>query len=135
MAGRGSQSAHRCFAGCRAHRWELRSRARAIRLARERAKAEKAAAERRRQADEAERARRVRIEAIARRGEDVWREIETEIERRNASGYDKAAALLLDLRMIAEERETMAEFARRLRMIRERHARKERFIERLAACQ
>ena len=114
---------------------ELRSRARAIRLARERAKAEKAAAERRQQADEAERVRRVRIEAIARRGEDVWREIETEIARRNASGYDKAAALLLDLRMIAQEAGTIAEFAHRLRAIRERHIRKERFIERLAACQ
>ena len=68
---------------------------------------------------------------LLRRGED---EIETEIER-NASGYDKAAALLLDLRMIADEGGTIAEFARRLRMIRERHARKERFIERLAACQ
>ena len=114
---------------------ELRSRARAIRLARERAKAEKAAAECRRLAVEAERARRVRLEAIARRGEAVWREIETEIERRNASGYDKAAALLLDLRMIAEEAGTIAEFARRLRTIRERHARKERFIERLPAYQ
>lgn len=72
---------------------------------------------------------------LARRGEDVWREIETEIARRNASGYDKAAALLLDLRMIAQEAGTIAEFAHRLRAIRERHIRKERFIERLAACQ
>lgn len=114
---------------------ELRSRARAIRLARERAKVEKAAAECRRRADEAERARSVRLDAIARRGEDVWREIETEIERRNASGYDKAAALLLDLRTVAEEAGTIAEYARRLRTIRECHARKERLLERLVACQ
>lgn len=112
---------------------ELRSRARAIRLARERAKAEKAAAERRRQAEEAAKARRVRLDMIARRGESVWREIETEIERRNATGYDRAASLLLDLRAIAEERGMIKDFARRLRAIRERHARKERFIERLAA--
>jgi len=34
---------------------------------------------------------------IARRTESVWREIETEIGRRNAAGYNKAASLLLDL--------------------------------------
>ncbi|MEX2647473.1 MAG: hypothetical protein WD673_00510 [Alphaproteobacteria bacterium] len=112
---------------------ELRSRARAIRLARGRANSEKAAAERRRQAEEAEKARRERLDAIARRGESVWREIETEIARRNAAGYDKAASLLLDLRAFAEDRGTNGDFARRLRTIRERHARKGRFIERLAA--
>lgn len=112
---------------------DLRSRARAIRSARKRAETEKAVAERRRRVEEAEKARRARLDAIARRGESVWRDIETEIERRNAAGYDKAASLLLDLRTIAEERGTMEDFARRLRAIRERHARKERFIERLAA--
>ncbi len=70
---------------------------------------------------------------IARRGEGVWREVETEIERRNSAAYDKAASLLLDLRAIAEERGTIEDFAGRLRLIRERHARKGRFIERLAA--
>lgn len=112
---------------------ELRSRARAIRLARDRAEAEKSAADRRRQAEEAEKARLVQIDAVARRGESVWRDVEAEIERRNAPGYDKAAAFLLDLRAIAEARGTMAEFGRRLHEIRERHARKERFIERLTA--
>ena len=112
---------------------ELRSCARAIRLARDHVKAEKAAADRRRQAEEAEKARLARIEAVARRGESVWREVEAEIERRNAPGYDKAASLLLDLRTIAETRGTLAEFGHRLHEIRERHARKERFIERLAA--
>lgn len=110
---------------------ELRSRARAIRLARDRVKAEKAAADRRRQAEEAAKARLVRIDALARRGEGAWQEMEAEIERRNAAGYDKAASLLLDLRAIAETRGTPDKFGRRLHEIRERHARKERFIERL----
>jgi hypothetical protein len=110
---------------------ELRSRARAIRLARDRAKAEKAAADRHRQVEEAEKARLVRIDALARRGESAWQEAEAEIERRNAPGYDKAVALLVDLRAIAEAQGTVAEFGRRLHEIRERHARKERFIERL----
>ncbi|MEJ2410100.1 MAG: hypothetical protein P8Y48_12385, partial [Novosphingobium sp.] len=51
---------------------ELRSRARAIRLARDHVTAEKAAVERRRQAEEAEKARLARIEAMTRRGESVW---------------------------------------------------------------
>ena len=70
---------------------ELCARARAIGLAREQAAAEKLAAQRKRQAEEAEKARRIRLDAIARRGESVWREVEAEIERRNATGYDKAA--------------------------------------------
>ncbi len=112
---------------------ELRARGRTIRLARERAEADKVAAERKRQAKEAEKARRVRLDAIVRRGEGIWREVETEIERRNAAGYDKAAGLLSDLKAIAEERGTIEDFLCRLRTIRERHVRKERFVERLAA--
>lgn len=93
---------------------------------------EKAAAERKRREEEAERSRRARLDAIVRRGESVWREIETEIERRNAAGYDKAAGLLLDLRAIFKEKGAFENFIRRLREIRDRHARKERLIERLA---
>jgi hypothetical protein len=112
---------------------ELLSRAAAMRIDREHAAAEKVAAEQRRKAEDAETARRARLLAIKRRGDSVWREIETEVERRSAAGYDRAASLLLDLRVIAAEQGTARDFADRLRIIRERHARKERFIERLAA--
>jgi uncharacterized Zn finger protein len=71
--------------------------------------------------------------ATARRGEGVWREVDAEIERRNAAAYDKAVGLLLDLQAIAKERGTIEDFLRRLHTIREKHVRKERFIERLAA--
>ncbi|HDZ72922.1 MAG TPA: hypothetical protein ENH55_09110 [Aurantimonas coralicida] len=111
---------------------DLRARAEAIWEARERALAEKAAAERKRREEEAERSRRARLDAIVRRGESVWREIETEIERRNAAGYDKATSLLLDLKTISREKGTHELFIRRLQEIRDRHARKERLIERLA---
>ncbi len=111
---------------------QLRTRAELIRHARERTQAEKAAAEQRRRDEEAERARRARLEDTRRRGESVWREIESEIERRNATGYDRAATLLLDLRAISEEKGEHEDFVRRLKEIRDRHARKERFIERLA---
>jgi hypothetical protein len=112
---------------------EIRSRARAIRLALDQAKAEEAAADRRRRAEEDENIRRLRIDLIARRGEDAWHEVEGEIERRNAAGYDRAAALLFDLRAIAEMQGALDAFVSRIRAIRERHARKERFIQRLAA--
>jgi hypothetical protein len=112
---------------------EPRSRAQAIGLARQRTEADNADAQRKRQAEVAEKARPARLDTIARRGESVWSEIESEIEGRNAPGYDKAASLLLDLRTIAEERGAIEDFAGRLRTIRERHARKERLIERLAA--
>jgi len=111
---------------------ELRARAAAIRLAREQAAADRLAAERKRQAEEAEKARQARLAAIARRGEGVWREVEAEIARRNPAGYDKAAGLLLDLQALAEHRGATPEFKRRLSAIRERHAKKGRFIERLA---
>jgi len=112
---------------------ELHARAAAIGLAREKAAAEKLAAEHDRRAKEAEKARQARLLAIARRGEGVWREVEAEIERRNAAAYDKAAGLLLDLQAVAKERGTIEDFLRRLQAIREKHVRKERFIERLAA--
>ena len=110
---------------------ELRGRAEEIGRERERVQAQKAAAEQKRREHEAARLRRTRLDGIARRGESVWREIETEIERRNAAGYDKAAGLLLDLQAIAEEEGEAKSFARRLQTIRERHAHKKRFIERV----
>ncbi len=110
---------------------ELRARAQKIREAYECAEAERREAERRRQAEEAERARRARLKGIKQRGASVWREIEQEIERRNASGYDNAASLLSDLQALAAEEENQSEFARRLASFRTRHEKKGKFIERL----
>jgi hypothetical protein len=112
---------------------ELLARAQAIGLAREEAKADRAAAEQERAAKEAEKVRRARIDAIARRGESVWREVESEIERRDPKGYDKAVGLLGDLQALANESGTIADFEKRLRAIEERHSSKRRFVERLAA--
>ena len=110
---------------------ELRARAEAIRHERERVEAERAAAERKRREAEADRLRRGRLDAIVRRGESVWREIDAEIEVRNAAGYDRAASLLFDLRAIAEETGETRSFDQRLQTILARHARKGSFIERL----
>ncbi len=110
---------------------ELRARATAIGRERNRAEAERQEAERRRQEELAETARRKRLDGLRRKGGSVWRDIEDEIQRRNATGYDRAADLLFDLQTIAAEQGTLADFARRLEAIREKHARKGKFIERL----
>ena len=109
----------------------LRGRAQEIAEARERGLAERLEAERRRQAKDAEKARHVRLDEIKRRGESVWREIEQEIERRNPSGYDRAASLLSDLQALAEEQKDQQDFDHRLALIRARHEKKGKFIERL----
>lgn len=110
---------------------ELRIRAREIAEARGRADAERREAERRRQAEDAEKARRARLKALSQRGDGVWREIEEEIERRNAPGYDRAANLLFDLQALARQKGGQGEFNRRLASIRARHEKKGKFIERL----
>ena len=109
----------------------LRKRAIAIRERREAAARQRRRAERRRQEESAERARRERLAALRRRGEDVWREVEAEIGRRNASGYDRAASLIVDLRTLADEDNATDDFADRLNALRRRHERKQRFLDRL----
>jgi hypothetical protein len=110
---------------------DLLERARVVAAERERREAARAEAERKRRAEEEARARRARLVALRQRGEAVWREVETEIERRNAPGYEKAAGLLFDLKALADEQGTASDFRRRLARIREQHASKRRFIERL----
>ena len=99
---------------------ELRARAKEIGLEKDRLRL-----------DEAEKVRRARLLATSRRGNAVWREVESEIERRNAAGYDKAVTLLLDLQAVAVDSNAVDDFVRQLRAIRQRHARKGQLIERL----
>lgn len=109
----------------------LRERAEAVREDRETAAAERRRAEEGRRERLAAEATRKRLTALRRRGEDVWREVEDEVARRNASGYDRAASLIFDLRAIADEDGATADFADRLNALRRRHERKQRFLERL----
>ena len=110
---------------------ELRQRAAAIRERHEAAEAERRELERLRLEREAAEARRARLVALRRRGESAWREVEEEIGRRNASGYDRAAALLFDLKTLAEENGAVAAFGDRLSDLRLRHSRKSQFVKRL----
>ena len=114
---------------------DLRKRSLAIREERKAEEAKRRAERRRREAQEAARAQRARLASMKRRGERVWDEVEREIEYRNGQSYDRATALLVDLRTLAQEMGTEVAFARRVQSIRERHARKHGFIKRLDGAQ
>lgn len=110
-------------------------RARGLPCGKAREAAEKAAveAERRRKQQEAAKAQRIRVQALAKRGDAVWAEIEAEIERRNSTGYDAATNLLSDMKALAAENGTVPSFERKLEAMGQRHAAKRKFIERLAS--
>jgi hypothetical protein len=105
--------------------------AREIADAREQAEAQQRAADEQRKAKEASKAQSARLDVLAKRGDRVWGEVEEEIERRIAPGYEKASGLLADLKALADREGDRNEFARRLASIRERHAGKKTFIARL----
>jgi hypothetical protein len=109
----------------------LRKRAQEIAEARERAAAEQREARRQQEAEAAEKARRARMLALKQRGEAVWREVETEIERRNPGGYVKAEILLSDLKVLADEEGSESAFKRRIEDICARHGGKKTFVARL----
>ena len=54
-----------------------------------------------------------------------------QIELRNAGGYDRAAALLVDLQALSRGQGTGAAFARWMAGVRGRHLSKKRFMERI----
>jgi hypothetical protein len=110
---------------------DLLARAEVIRARREEKEAKRKAEQRRLEQERSERERRARLDALMRRGDAVWQEIETEIERRNANGYNFAAEMLADMAVIANERGKTVEFARRLADIRTRHETKKRFLMRI----
>ena len=111
---------------------QLLNRTIAVGIERAQAEAERLAAQERQRITQARMAQRARLIAIAAEGEKIWRDLETEIERRNASGYEKAVALLVDLAALADQRGTSAEFDARLDAIKQRHSGKSRFIQRLS---
>ena len=112
---------------------ELSARAAVLREEWEIAEATRLEAQRLRQQRDAEKKRAQYLASLKSRSEETWREIESELERRTGRGYDRAAALVEDLRELAEkERETSA-FGARLKDLLTRHDHRKRFLDRLKA--
>jgi hypothetical protein len=138
----GAELQRRCREACRpaAHisgtrrtAGELRAAARRIEEERERVAKEKADAARRRQEEEKAKARAQHLATLAKRGEAVWRQVEDLITMRNASAYDQAATLLVDVGEIAAAGGLRDKFDGRIAELHVRHARKGQFIARLKA--
>ena len=110
---------------------ELQRRRLVVREERIAEEARQREAERLRKEQEAERARRTRLDALKSRGTRAWEDAEREINYTNASSYDRAVGLLVDLRSLAQETGATTDFARRIQSIRSRHGRKRALIERL----
>ena len=110
---------------------EIRKGTMAARQKRNAAAARRKEEERLRKSREAERLRRERLDFVRRRGARVWDDVESDIERKNASSYDRAVSLLADLQALAEETGREAAFSRRVWSIRDRHRGKRAFLRRL----
>ncbi|KPF97094.1 hypothetical protein IP86_14445 [Rhodopseudomonas sp. AAP120] len=110
---------------------DLCARAEAIRQAREQAETAELLADQRRRDQQARRALRARQAEIEKRGDAVWAEIETEIRRGSAAGYDRVIFLLGDLKAIAKRQNETDAFAQRITELRQRYARRYTFVKRL----
>jgi hypothetical protein len=102
----------------------LQARAEELRAARRRAAAERAARAR----AAAAAARSKRLAGLTRRGEAAWRELEQLVEAR---AYDQAVRLAMDLREAAAHAGKPDEFDRRIADVKQRHARRRGFLDRL----
>jgi hypothetical protein len=112
---------------------ELRKAAAQASDARKRRVAEQAAAERQRKAKAEAAERKKWLNALARHGEAAWTDIEALIELRNAGGYDKATALLVDLAALATGGGQRTAFDCRVAGLARRHERKGQLVRRLLA--
>ena len=70
-----------------------------------------------RERQEAERARLAKLEALAKREEQVWTQVPDLLAKRTASGYEEAVAHLVELRDLAVHRKQRAAFDARLRQV------------------
>jgi hypothetical protein len=92
--------------------------------------AEKAARERARREREQAEARAKYLDELARREPATWREVEQLIVTKRPKDYDRAVALLVDLRDLAERSGRTEEAAKRIGELRERHMNKPSLLKR-----
>jgi hypothetical protein len=106
--------------------------------ARDRLAAEKAKRKAKEQAEAAERrareaaAKRAKhLESLVGREDDLWAEVEAAVAKKLPKEYDRAIELLRDLRDLAERAGRTDGVAARIMQLRERHAKKSAFLQRL----
>jgi hypothetical protein len=112
---------------------ELRADAMQRAEARRRREAELAAQERARKEREAAAIRERYLGALAPRETKMWEKVEALVATKQPRRYDEAVALIVDLREIAVRAGRQAEAAARIARLRELHARKPSFLDRLRA--
>jgi hypothetical protein len=98
---------------------------------RRRKEAERAARERARREREEALARERRLDELAKREAEAWRQVAELIAARKPATYDEAVQLLCDLRALGSREGRAAEVERRIEILREQHARKSNFMDRL----
>jgi len=109
----------------------LRAAAEARRDGRRRRERDRVTAERERREKAAAAARETRLNTLAGRQEEAWRQVDALIDTKRPNEYDAAVDLLNDLRVVAERTRDVPSFRQRVRSLRERHARKVSLLERL----
>lgn len=85
----------------------------------------------RRAAAEAAARRLAELQALASREHEVWREVVTLIEDKTAASYDRAVALLRQLRNLAEYQGRLAEFQTQVADLQQRYVRRSGLLRRL----
>ena len=88
-------------------------------------------AEQRRQREAAEVARQHELQALAQREPQAWAEVDWWIEQKQASAYEKAVALLVQLRDLTVKEQRLPQFQSRLAAIKERNTRRVGLMNRL----
>jgi hypothetical protein len=109
---------------------ELRSSADAFRAQWQRALAEKRAQEEARKAQQAAAAYEKRLDHLAGREEAAWQQVSVLIETKKPAEYNKAVAVLADLRALSQRDGRAEAFAERFGALREQHLRKPSLLER-----
>ena len=70
-------------------------------------------------------------EALARRGDDAWHEVDALIQQSKAKAYDEAVRLLVKLRDLAMYKNQQAVFQERLNQVHTQYSRRHSLMQRL----
>jgi hypothetical protein len=110
---------------------ELVAAAEARTEARRREKARRDAAAQAKRQREAAAARAIYLDGLAPREEATWQQVEELLAFKRAKEYDQATQLLIDLRDLSARTGATDAFRDRMRSLRQRHAKKPSFLDRL----